>query len=265
MEKKCFYTHANGIDFYCEMRGNGPLLVFFPDGSNDCGAYDAVSQQLANSFTVLSFDPRGGSRSPDPNPSPVTPRRMADDTAAILRAMDLGTASFYGCSSGGQAMLAMALYYPELCRNTMIHEAALQADTPIPNAGMQYFRQVSTYAAHCDGFDPGDICAVADYDKWMELDPVCRARMKQNGMFWSKYYLGSADSVHYTDDELRKMRNVDVSVGAWSSAWCVYANISTAQRGGFPVCWLPSSHSPHITCPEVLAQYIRETCKKYAV
>ena len=262
-KKQSFYTHANGISFYCEERGEGPLLLFIPDGSNDCGAYDMISEYLKNDFTILSFDPRGGSRSMDDNPSPVTPKGMADDVAAILKELKKGPASFYGCSSGGQAVLAAALYYPEICVNTMVHEAALQSDTPIPNAGLQYFKQVSTYAPYCNGFEPGNIGSIVDYDKYMALDSVCRARMRKNAEFWSKYYLGTVDSVTYTAEELVRMQNVDFSVGAWSVSWCVEANISVAKRGGFPVTWLMSGHAPHITCPDTLAEYIRKTCGKY--
>ena len=67
MEKKTFMTHANGMDFYCEMMGQGQTLVLVPDGSNDCGPYEKMMDSLADEFTVVTFDPRGGSRSPDPN------------------------------------------------------------------------------------------------------------------------------------------------------------------------------------------------------
>ena len=253
------------MDFYCELRGNGPLLVIIPDGANDCGTYDAVSELLSDSFTVLSFDPRGGSRSPDSEPHHVIPKDLADDAAAIMDALGYTKASFYGCSSGGQAVLAMALYHPDLCRNVMIHEAALQAYAPLPNSGFDYFRQVSTYAQHCNGFVPGDIGAIADYDKWMALDPVCRARVAKNAEFWGQYYCGTVDMAVYSDEDISKMKNLDFSVGSWSAAWCVAANIEFAKRGNYPLTWFRSAHSPHITCPEELAEYIRRTCAKYPV
>lgn len=263
MEKKCFFTHANGMDFYCELRGTGSLLVIIPCGCNDCGAYDTLSECLKKDFTVLSFDPRGGSRSPDPHPAPVYPKTLADDAAAIMKELGYEKASFYGCSSGGQGVLAMALYHPEMCVNVMVHEAALQADAPLPMAGMRYFQQVSTYQPYCNGFSAGDIGSVADYNKYMELDPITRARMAKNPEYWVKWYVGTVDMVHYTDEELKRMKNIDFTTGCWSAAWCVAANIDTARRGNFPHRWLMSSHQPHITCPEELADYIRETCAKY--
>ena len=72
MKKKTFTVHANGMDFYCEMIGQGPTIVLVPPGSNDCGPYEKMMAYLADEFTVLTFDPRGGSRSPDPHPRPVT-------------------------------------------------------------------------------------------------------------------------------------------------------------------------------------------------
>jgi len=42
------YSNANGVDFYCESRGDGPLVVLVPDGSNDCGPYDNLAIELSN-------------------------------------------------------------------------------------------------------------------------------------------------------------------------------------------------------------------------
>jgi hypothetical protein len=79
MKKKTFMVYANGMDFYCEMMGQGPSMVLVPPGSNDCGTYENLMECLADEFTVLTFDPRGGSRSPDPHPRPVTPELFSDD------------------------------------------------------------------------------------------------------------------------------------------------------------------------------------------
>lgn len=257
MKKSCFYIYVNACNFYCELRGEGPVFVIHPCGCNDCGAYEKLADNLAKDYQVLTFDPRGGSRSMPDEDLHVTPGMMADDMAAIMKELELEQASFYGCSSGGQAVLAMALYYPELCRKVFVHEAALQQDAPLPNAGFKMFQQASTYAPYCQGFNPMDIASVCDYNKYMELDSVCRARMDENAKYWGKYYAGSADSAAYTDEELARMKNIFISTGVWSAAWCVAANISIAQRGGFTHNWLMSAHAPHITCPDVLADYVR--------
>ena len=146
---------------------------------------------------------------------------------------------------------------------TFVHEAALQAYAPLPMAGMRYFQQVSTYQPCCQGFSAGDIGSVADYDKYMALDQVTRARMSENGKYWGQWYVGTVDMVSYSDEELAGMKPVYVSTGCWSAAWCVAANLDLARHGGYSHRWLMSSHAPHITCPEELAAYIKETVEPH--
>jgi len=136
MEIKTFTTHANGMDFHCEMMGQGPTVVLVPDGSNDCGPDEKMMAYLSDEFTVLTFDPRGGSRSPDPHPRPVTPELFSDDIASLAQQVPVETpVSAFGVSSGRQAVLALARFHADILRNGIVHEAPLQADTPIENAG----------------------------------------------------------------------------------------------------------------------------------
>jgi pimeloyl-ACP methyl ester carboxylesterase len=89
---------VNGIDFYCEMRGRGPVLVLVPPGLNDCGLFEQLAQLLSVDFTVLTFDTRGGSRSFDPAPVKVTPKVLAEDIAGIIEYLNLYPVSLYGCA-----------------------------------------------------------------------------------------------------------------------------------------------------------------------
>ncbi|MEA4895114.1 MAG: alpha/beta hydrolase [Oscillospiraceae bacterium] len=264
MEQKVFKTYANGIDFYCELRGSGPKVVLVPDGTNDCGTYGKLADYLADEFTVLTFDMRGGTRSMDDNPQKVTPKLLADDVAAIMKALDFAPASVFGCSSGGQAVLSLGKYYPELARNIMVHEAALQSDAPIANTGYELGKTLFTFAKYCTGgINPGIMTMVCNADRYMELDEDCRQRMAQNGVFWGQWYLGTVDTDSYTAEDFSRMPPTSFTVGAWSYAWVVYANIETAKRGNCPVTWINSAHLPNISCPEEYAKYLKETIKKY--
>ncbi|MEA4895115.1 MAG: alpha/beta hydrolase [Oscillospiraceae bacterium] len=263
MGKRSFKTNANGIDFYCEMRGNGPKVVLVPDGWNDCGTYGKLADILAEEFTVLTFDMRGGSRSMDDNPQKVTPTLLADDVAAIMKALDFAPASVFGCSSGGQAVLSLGKHYPELAINLMVHEVALQADAPIENTGYDLYKNLATFANYCVDIEPKHISLVCNADKLMELDEECRRRIKQNGVFWSKWYLGTCDADSYFAEDFAKMPPTSFTVGTWTPSWAVYANIETANRGNCPVTWVGSGHFPNITCPEEYAKHLKKTIKKY--
>jgi pimeloyl-ACP methyl ester carboxylesterase len=265
MKKKCFTIKVNGVNFYCEMRGRGPTLVFVPDGCNDCEPFDKVSDSLADDFTVLSFDMRGSVRSTIiGEPTPVTPRMLAGDVAGIINELSLGPASIYGCSSGGQAVLAVGKYFPGVARNLLVHEAALQSDTPIPHTGFEFFKSLAQFEPYCDGFTPMQVAMVGSLEKWRALGPDCLKRIAQNSLFWATYYLGTVDRDTYSADDLAKMPNVEFSVGTWTPSFLVYANIETAKRAGKSVTWLPCAHYPQVVCPEELADYVRRTCNRYS-
>jgi pimeloyl-ACP methyl ester carboxylesterase len=263
MEKQILTVSSNGVDFYCEKRGSGPVLVFVPDGINDCEHFSKAGDILAEEFTVLTFDMRGGTRAIPKEDQRVTPKLLAEDVVGIIKALKLEPASIYGCSSGGQAVLAIGKYFPEVAKNLIIHEASLMLDCPLPDAGYSFFKTVSTYAPYCNGFIPEEIAMVGNKKKWDALGPEFLERIKINHEYWAKWYLGSVDRVTYTKEELEKMPNLEFSIGTWSPSWLTYSNIVLAERANRPYTWLDASHNPQVTGTEEFVDFIRETCKKY--
>ena len=258
------HVPSNGMTFYCERRGQGPLVVLVPSGCNDCGPLAKTADILAERFTVLTMDMRGGTRSMPPVDTAVTPKMLAEDIVGIVRALGYEKASFYGCSSGGQTVLAIGKYFPEAAQNLIVFEAALQMDTPIPNTGYEYFETVGrTFGPLCKGFVPKDVYFKCDWEKWTALGPEIHERTTKNAKYWATYYLGTVDRDTYTEEELKRMPNLEFAVGAWTPSWMTAANIANANRAGVPYTWLPSSHYPEVVCPEKLAEFIRTTCEKY--
>src|SRR5258708_3325202 len=106
---RCFTHRAAGIDWYCEQRGAGPTIVLVPSGEGDCSSYEYVSRRLAGSFTGLNFDRPGFSRSSAPAEADFNPQAAPGQIAALVTSLGIERASFYGCSSGGAFVLALAL------------------------------------------------------------------------------------------------------------------------------------------------------------
>ncbi len=263
MTKRELTVASNGMEFHCEMRGSGPAVVLIPDGSNDCEPYDALASRLADQFTTLTFDMRGACRSPDPDPGPVTPRKLADDVAGLVAALELQKVGVYGCSSGGQAALALGKYHPRLVRNIIVHEAALQGDAPLPGSGFEYFKNLMSFGPHLtDGIKPIDVL-IGNADAVTALSPQCRQRIERNAQFWSRYYLGCVDGDSYSAEDFRLMPPVDFTVGTWSPAWLVHANRETAMRGDRPVKWFDCAHRPDLTCPDEYAAFLRKRFSDY--
>jgi len=53
------------------------------------------------------------------------------------------------------------------------------------------------------------------------------------------------------------------SVGLFSMAWLVEANLQTARRANAEIVWLPCKHFPQVSIPDLLAEHIRKYTKRY--
>lgn len=112
-----------GATLYYEVRGSGPTLLIIPGGPQDAGVFAELSQLLADRYTVVTYDPRGNSRSSfDGEIMPLLMDQQADDAAALIEAVGNGPAYVFGTSGGAQIGLDLAARYPELVRSLVAHE-----------------------------------------------------------------------------------------------------------------------------------------------
>lgn len=54
---------VNGATLHYEVRGQGPLLLLIPGGTGGAASLATVAADLADTYTVVTYDPRGMSRS----------------------------------------------------------------------------------------------------------------------------------------------------------------------------------------------------------
>ncbi|MFI6482633.1 alpha/beta fold hydrolase [Nonomuraea sp. NPDC050663] len=115
-----------GATLYYEVRGSGPVvaLVASPMGAD---AFQAVAEQLAADYTILTMDPRGHGRSSLADPTQdSTPELRADDLSRLLSHLDAGPAAVFGSSGGAVTVLALAQAHPEQVNLVIAHEPPLQ-------------------------------------------------------------------------------------------------------------------------------------------
>jgi pimeloyl-ACP methyl ester carboxylesterase len=104
---------VEGATLYYEMRGSGPPLLLIPGGGCDAGIFDGIAGTLAGSFTVISFDPRGHSRSPlDGPPEDQRAEIHGEDASRLLARLTPEAAFIFGSSSGAIAGLDLAARHP---------------------------------------------------------------------------------------------------------------------------------------------------------
>lgn len=106
------FIQANGIKIYYEVQGKGDPLVLISGFTEDHTAWEDVVAELAKNFRVLTFDNRGAGQTIYPE-KPFTTEEMADDTIALLSALDIPQAYILGHSMGGNIAQQIALRHPK--------------------------------------------------------------------------------------------------------------------------------------------------------
>jgi pimeloyl-ACP methyl ester carboxylesterase len=119
-----------GASLYYEVRGSGPVLMLIGLPA-DSGAFGAVAPLLADEYTVVTYDPRGFSRSTISDPEQdATPELIADDVHRVLAAVTADPAQVFGSSGGAVTGLALVTRYPGQVRTLIAHEPPVIAILP---------------------------------------------------------------------------------------------------------------------------------------
>ncbi|HEY0547800.1 MAG TPA: alpha/beta fold hydrolase [Pyrinomonadaceae bacterium] len=104
------------IELYYEEHGAGEPLVLIPGFGNGLWIWFKQVPALAARFRVITFDPRGISRSQAPD-EPISIRLIADDVAALVRQLEIESAHILGASFGGFVAQEFALAYSLMTRS----------------------------------------------------------------------------------------------------------------------------------------------------
>jgi pimeloyl-ACP methyl ester carboxylesterase len=268
MALQTFSQRAAGIDWYCEARGRGPHVVLIPSGEGDCGSFTRVADDLAEDFSVLTFDMPGFSRSgPPPDWRDVGANAVAGQIAALSASLGIERATFYGCSSGGVFALALAAEHPNIVESVVVHEVAVPLG---PQAADGPFAQL---------FSPDDKTVVdtcrflfrnfmnEDQKAWDDLGADYHRRQEKNYLTWARRYVGVSQTSgffrEFAAQDLRR-RPITWTVGGLTgSTPLIDGNRRVADVGGIRIELLPSKHFPQVSIPDQLARHIRASAKQY--
>ena len=119
---------ANGVDFFCQVRGQGPALLMIPSICGDSGPFDVVAEKLADQYQVITYDLRAHSRSSRPDGwHKSSMAEQADDAAALLKELKVKSATVFGTGVGGLIGLELMQRYPKLLRKAILHDPLIYA------------------------------------------------------------------------------------------------------------------------------------------
>jgi pimeloyl-ACP methyl ester carboxylesterase len=113
------HVRAREIEFWVEQRGEGPDVLLIAGLGDPAEAWEPQLEGLADRYRLTAFDNRGMGRTPLPD-GPLTLAMMADDAAALLRALDVRAAHVAGFSGGAMIAQELALRHPELVRSLVL-------------------------------------------------------------------------------------------------------------------------------------------------
>ncbi len=102
------------------IKGSGPTLVLL-HGGGDSGEHSFARQLgfFSQHHRMVAPDQVGQGRTPDV-PGPLTYTGMMEDTAALLRHLNLSHVDIVGFSDGGILALMLAVRHPDLVRRLVI-------------------------------------------------------------------------------------------------------------------------------------------------
>lgn len=114
---------VDGAELHYQLRGTGPLLLIAQSGEGDADRSNDMAAHLVDSYTVLTYDRRGLSRSRPADPAAgASLAQHADDVHRLLAAVTNRPALMLGCSLGASIGLHLAVAHPEQIAVLVAHE-----------------------------------------------------------------------------------------------------------------------------------------------
>lgn len=113
------YAPVNGLQMYYEIHGEGQPLVVLHGSFMTLELLRDLIAGFARSRQVIAVEFQAHGRTGDID-RPITYANLADDTAALLEHLGIGSADVYGYSLGGGVALEFAIRHPALVRKLVL-------------------------------------------------------------------------------------------------------------------------------------------------
>lgn len=122
------YASVNGLQMYYEIHGSGkPLVLLHGNLSTIEVDFAGIIPRLSQGRQVIGVEQQAHGHTADVD-RPLTLRAWAEDTAQLLRQLDITGADVLGYSSGSGVAVHLALDHPELVDRLVLLSPAYRRD-----------------------------------------------------------------------------------------------------------------------------------------
>jgi len=111
--------HANGVDLYYKISGDGQPLLFIHGLGSSSRDWEYQLPFFSLRYQMVAFDLRGHGRSQKPR-GPYSMSLFAKDTAELIKSLGIAPVHVVGISLGGMIAFQLAVDHPELIRSLVI-------------------------------------------------------------------------------------------------------------------------------------------------
>lgn len=118
---------TNNINIFYETYGSGEPLVMIAGFAADHLIWQLLIRDLAKQFQVVVIDNRGVGQTDSPD-TEYTLELMADDTVAVMDALNINKATILGHSMGGFIAQELAIKYPTKVKNLILYSTSAKTD-----------------------------------------------------------------------------------------------------------------------------------------
>ncbi|MEV0621029.1 alpha/beta hydrolase [Nonomuraea sp. NPDC050404] len=253
-----------GARLYHERRGAGPVLLVILGGASDAAMAGPLADVLSDRYTVITYDRRGLSRSP--LPEPAAEQRIETHADDALRLLEAEPAYVFASHSGAMIGLDLLARHPERVRRLVAHEPP--AFELLPDAGR--WRRLAREAVKiCDREGPGP--AMAHVGEQTGVAPPGEpqpglppwvgemlARIGGNLETSLRYEMGPF-SAYVPDQAALREAPLVVAYGADSEGRLMHrATLATADLLGRRAVTLPGDHVGYLRAPAEFAGALHE-------
>ncbi len=255
-----------------EVRGSGPVLLMVHGGMGDAGVFAPVAGLLAGSYTVVTYDRRGNSRSPlvgAGRDAPVLIEQESDDARRLLAAVGGGPAYVLGSSSGAVIGLDLLAGHPDAVARLVAHEPPVLPLLPDGQALVDVVEEVRrlretdgdevAMARWAAGLGAGEGEPDVEFEPGLDFDLELEDRNAGN---MARFFEAEAlPVVRYRPDLAALDTLADrllIGVGAESGEqYPARAARALAAATGAPLAEFPSQHWGYLLRPRAFADALR--------